>query len=540
MSTAPPATGRGNPNITLIAVCLAVLVLPASLTGASVALPDINADLHVSLAPLQWVVNAYNLAFACFMLVCGSLSDKLGRRRVFGVGTALFAAATLVSAVTSNIAVLDASRAVAGLGAAAVMTSGAAILATSFEGAAQGRAFAILGSSAGAGLALGPLTGGLLVNAFGWRAVFLSHLIVSVLVLIAVPLLPESRNPAATRVDWAGATTFTLSLFCLMLAVMRGPQQGWTSAEILLLLVGSAVLMALFAIVELRQEQPMFQLSLLRQGRFMAVSLIPVALSFGFVCLLVLLPTYFTGVVGMGTNSSGATMMLLTLPVLVVPLIVSKLVKHGVSTRLVLGLSLVVAAVGAAWLTVVDRDVSVGALAGPLLLLGIAMGMTAGLVDGVAITSVEPAQAGAAAGMFNTMRLAGEAFAIAVMSAVLLNSASGRIAEGLASLPGGAGRDAHHLADQAISGDVAGAAAGTTGAAHSGLLSLLTGSYTGALHTVLWTVTAICAASAVLVSVMLRDRKGAPTAEPAADQADQAGQAGQAGQAELGHEEAAV
>ncbi|MFD7442866.1 MFS transporter [Streptomyces sp. NPDC059909] len=514
MSTAHPATGRGNPTITLIAVCLAVLVLPASLTGTSVALPEISSELHVGLAPLQWVVNAYNLAFACFMLGCGSLADILGRRLVFGAGTALFALSTLASALTSDILVLDVARALAGLGAAAVMTAGAAILATTFEGAAQARAFAVLGSSAGAGLALGPSTAGFLVDAFGWRSVFLSHLVVSVVVLIAVPLMPESKNPAATKVDWAGTTTFTLSLFCLMLAIVRGPQEGWTSGGTPALIAGAVVLMALFVVAELRQAQPMFDLSLLKQGRFMAVSLIPVALSFGFVCLLVLLPTYFTGVAGMGTNGSGATMMLLTLPVLVVPLVVSKLVKHGVSTRLILGLSLVVAAVGAGWLTVIAPDVPVPALAGPLLLLGVAMGMTAGLVDGVAITSVEPAQAGAAAGMFNTMRLAGEAFAIAVMSAVLLNSTRDRIADGLATVPGAAGGDAGALADRVISGDLAGAAEGTTGAARTEFLDLLTGSYTGALHTVLWTVAAICAASAVLVSVMLRERR--KPAEPAA------------------------
>ncbi|MEU3840458.1 MFS transporter [Streptomyces sp. NPDC028635] len=520
MSTARPDTARGNPTLTLAAVCLAVLVLPASLTGTSVALPDISSTLHVGLAPLQWVVNAYNLAFACFMLGCGSLADILGRRRMFAAGTVLFALSSLASAVTSSIVVLDVARALAGLGAAAVMTAGAAMLATTFEGAAQARAFAILGSSAGAGLALGPSTAGALVNAFGWRAVFVSHLVVAVIVLFAVPAMPESRNPAATKVDWAGTTTFTLSLFCLMFAIVQGPQRGWTSAATLLLFASAAVLMALFVVAELRQRQPMFQLSLLGQGRFMAVSLIPVALSFSFVCLLVLLPTYFTSAAGMSINASGATMMLLTLPVLVAPLVVSKLVKNGVSTRLVLTLSLVVAALGAGWLTLIAPDVSVATLAGPLLLLGISMGMTAGLVDGVAITSVEPAQAGAAAGMFNTMRLAGEAFAIAVMSAVLLNSTRSHIADGLPGVPGARGADAGALADRVIGGDLAGAAGTVAGSARSGFRALLTGSYTDALHLVLWVVVAICAASAVLVGVMLREpaQQAAPV-EPAPEKA---------------------
>ncbi|MFJ5925407.1 MFS transporter [Kitasatospora sp. NPDC092948] len=512
MSSAPPSARRSHPTITLVAVCLAVLVLPASLTGSSVALPQISTELHVQLAPLQWVVNAYNLAFACFMLACGSLADIFGRRRLFAGGTVLFALSTLVSAVTSDILVLDVARTFAGIGAAAVMTSGAAILATTFEGPALGRAFAILGSSAGAGLALGPSSAGLLVNAFGWRSVFVSHLVISVLVLIAVPLIQESRNPAATKVDWAGTVTFTLSLFCLMFGIVKGPEQGWADPVTLALFVAALALMALFVVVESRQEQAMFNLALFRHPRFMAVSLIPVALSFGFVCLLVLLPTYFTSVSGMGTDGAGATMMLLTLPVLVMPLLISRLVKQGLSTRLVLGGSLVLAAVGALWLTVIDAHSSVGSLVGPLLLLGTAMGVTAGLVDGVAITSVEPAQAGAAAGMFNTMRLAGEAIAIAVMGAVLLNSTGNRIADGLSSAAGPAGAEPGALANQVVSGNLTGAADGLTGQGRTDFLGMLTGSYTGGLHTVLWTVTVICAVSAVVVGVMLRERPAADVA----------------------------
>jgi MFS family permease len=498
MSTSVPETGRGRPAITLIAVCLAVLTLPASLTGVSVALPQISAELHTNHAPLQWVINSYNLAFACFMLACGSLADIFGRRRVFGIGTALFGLSTLVSAVTSDIIVLDVARALTGLGAAAVMTAGCAILATTFQGAALIRAFAMLGSAAGAGLALGPSTAGLLVDAFGWRAVFVSHLVIAVIVLAAVPMMRESKNPESRRVDWAGTATFTLSLFALMLGIVLGPQWGWGDGSVVLFFVGAVALMALFVVAELRQRQPMFTMSVFRQPRFIAVSLIPVALSFGFVCMLVLLPAYFTGAGGMSSNGAGATMMLLTLPVLVVPLVVSKLVKHGLSTRVVLSSSLLVAAAGAGWLTVIDAGISVAALVGPLLLIGVSMGMTAGLVDGLAITSVRPEQAGAAAGMFNTMRLASEAVAIAVMGAVLLNLTSARISD---SIPG---IDAGAVANQVVSGNFTGA---------PGPLSLLTDSYTGALHTVLWVVAGICAITAVVVHLMLRERK--VTATPA-------------------------
>lgn len=508
MSTAPPTGNRLRNPITLAAVCLAVLVLPASLTGTSVALPQIGTELHADLAPLQWVVNSYNLAFACFLLAFGSLSDIVGRRKIFTLGTGLFAVATLVSAITSNILVLDIARGVSGVGAAAVMTAGCAILATTFEGPAVVKAFAILGSSAGAGLALGPSTAGFLVGTFGWRSVFISHLVLMVLVMAAIPLMLETKNPAATKVDWVGALTFTLSLFFVMFGVVQGPQLGWGSGQVIGYFAAALVLLVGFVIVEGRVAQPMFDISLFRQAKFLAVCLVPVALSFGFVVLLVLLPSYFSGVGGFTANGAGAAMMLLTLPVLIVPLTVSKLVKLGLSNRVVLSASVLLVAIGAGWLTVLDSGVSIAAIVGPLLIIGIGMGVTAGLVDGVAITSVQPERAGMAAGMFNTMRLAGEALAIAIMSAVLVNETQNRLTDGIGQFPDQAG-DVPELANQVVSGTVA--------QGSPDFIGLLTTSYTGALHAVLWTVAAICAVSAVVVYLMMRDPK--PVDAPAKSKA---------------------
>lgn len=494
---------RVRSGVTLAAVCLAVLVLPASLTGTSVALPAIGAELGADLAPLQWVVNSYNLMFACFLLAFGSIADIVGRKRIFTLGAGLFAIATLISALTSDIVVLDLARGLSGIGAAAVMTAGSAMLATAFQGPALMKAFAVLGTSAGAGLALGPSTAGFLVGTFGWRSVFVSHLALMVLVLAAVPVLRESRNPAATRVDWWGTATFTLSLFALMLGIVQGPQQGWADPLVIGYLVASAALMVVFVFVERRQAQPMADIGLFRRPRFLAVCLVPLALSFGFVGLLVLLPSYLSGVGGYSFGGVGAIMLLLTLPVLVVPLTVSRLIRLGLSTRLVLSGSVLLVAIGAGWLTVIGAGVPVAVLVGPLLVIGIGMGVTAGLVDGVAITSVEPARAGMAAGMFNTVRLAGEALAIAIMSAVLVGQVQGRLTAGVGAFPGRAS-DVPTIANQVVSGNLA--------ADRPDFLGLLTSSYTGALHTVLWVTVIICAASAVVVYLLMRDRPATPPA----------------------------
>ncbi|MEV5383813.1 MFS transporter [Streptomyces sp. NPDC052721] len=516
MSTATSGRTTKRPTIILAAVCVAVLILPASLTGSSVALPDIASNLDAGLVPLQWVVNAYNLAFASFMLACGSLADIVGRRRMFAIGTAVFALASLGSGLSGDVLLLDVLRGVAGLGAAAVMTSGCAILATTFEGAALGRAFAVLGSSAGAGLALGPSLSGLLVGTLGWRWVFLAHAVVAAVVLLALPAIPESRNSEGARVDWWGTVTFTASLFLLMLGVVQGPQIGWASAEVIALFVGAVLLIALFTVVESRQAHPMFDLALFRQSRFLAVCLLPVAIAFGFVCLLVLLPSWFSGANGQSADAAGATMMLLTLPVLVVPLGVNRLVKRGMSTRAVLSLSLLLVALGGAWLTVLHPGIPTWQLAGPLLLIGIGMGFSAGLIDGVAVTSVAPERAGMAAGMFNTMRLAGEAVAITVMSTVMVSLLQSRVAQGLHDY-GRPSSDAAGLANRVASGDLTGAAHSAAPELRDRFSGFLADSYTGAMHSVLWLLAAICAVTTVVVYLMLRDPQEATTDAPTAE-----------------------
>ncbi|WP_037682695.1 MFS transporter [Streptomyces cellulosae] len=501
---------RLRPAMTLAAVCLAVLVLPASLTGTSVALPTIGADLGSGLEPLQWIVNAYNLTFASFMLALGSLADIVGRKRMFVFGSLLFTACSLVAALAGDVILLDVARGLSGVGAAASMTSGAALLATTFQGPALGRAFALLGSAAGIGLALGPSTAGALVNGFGWRAVFVSYVVIGVLVLLAVPFIKESKDPDAKGVDWAGAGTFSASLFLLTLAMVEGPQLGWSSGAVLAMFAGFAVLLVVFVIIEGRQERPMFDVSLFKQVRFLAFCLLPVAIAFGFVSLLVLLPSYLTGVNGVSAGEAGLTMLLLSGPVFVVPLLAAKLVA-AVGNRVVLSLSLLLIGAGAAWLTVIHPGIGMGGLAGPLLLIGTGMGTSAGLIDGLAVSSVKPERAGMAAGMFNTMRLAGETIAIAAMGAMLLSLTRSQLTDTAARYPDAG--SASELANNLVGGDLAGVGATLPAGRRGDLLDVLGQGYTDAFTTVLWVIAGICVVGTVIVYVMLSERRPAPVSE---------------------------
>ncbi|MFR9778143.1 MFS transporter [Micromonospora sp. MS34] len=419
---------RNHPAVVLVAVLLSTVALPVSLTGASVALPDIGRDLHADLAGVQWVVNGYNATFASFMLATGALADLLGRRRVFAVGVAVFAAGGLLATVAGNVLLLDLARALAGIGAAAAATSASALLAGAFHGRARARAFSLFGTAIGVGLAFGPSIAGLLIEGLGWRAVMAAPALAACVVLGLVPLLPESRQPHPGRVDWPGTLSFTAALLLLIFGFVQGPAYGWTAPAILAAFVAALVLLVLFVRVERRRADPMFDLALLASPRFLGICLAAATIVAVLVPLLVYLPSYLTTVVGLSPGAAGATLILLTAPTLVLPLLSGALTRLVPATAVTV-VSVLLVAAGAAWATVLGPRVGTGTLAGPLLTIGIGVGLSIGLLDAIAIGSVAPSRAATGAGMINTARLTSETVAIAVVGAVLASTTAGHLAD---------------------------------------------------------------------------------------------------------------
>jgi MFS family permease len=523
-------TGGGargaSPLITAVAVLLTLLILPTSVTGSGVALPHIGRDTDASLDALQWVVHAYNLTFASFMLACGSLADLLGRRRVFASGAAMFTVASVVSAVVSDIYLLDLARGVAGVGAAALLTSGSSILATTFEGPARTRVFAAVGITTGGGLALGAMIAGTLADTLGWRSFYGAHAVLMALVLVAVPFMGESRSESASKVDWPGTVTFVGSLFLLMLGVVEGPQWGWSSPGVLGMLIGAVVLMAVFTAVERRQAQPMFDLALLRNGPFMALCLIPVVVTFSFVILLPLLPNYLVVANGASSRAAGTTMLLMTLPILVTPLVAGRLIKLGWSPRAVFALSLACLTLGVAWLAaVLHPGIGLGGLAGPLILLGIGLGLNFGLVDGAVLNVVSPESTGTAAGFLNTLRLGSEAVVIAAAGSALVNLTQNWFRDGLDRYSAFRG-DPSELANQVNSGDLETPLATLPTDVQGAFRDFVTEGFTSAWQAVLWASAAICCALSIAIYVMLAEPKRTSTVvgeSPVADPVETSG-----------------
>ncbi|WP_246257098.1 MFS transporter [Amycolatopsis anabasis] len=490
---------RTRPGLTLAVVCAAIVLVPVTATGASVALPDVSNSLHTDLTSAQWVVNAFFLTFASFMAITGSLADLTGRRRMFAGGIALFCASMLVAAFAPVIGLLIAARVLAGIGAACVITGGSALLAHAFEGRARTRAFGVFGTAIGLGLAFGPLVAGVLVTSLGgWRAFFLVAAVVLLPPLVFVPLLPESRDAHPAGPDWPGAVTFTLGLSLFVLGVIEGPSLGWGSPLVVGALVACVLLLAAFVAIERRAEHPMIDVSLFTQPRFLAICAMPVLLAFGFVAPLMQLPSYFMAVDGMSARSAGLLLVLLTGPTLVMPVLISS-IAHRVTQRMLLVVTMVLVAAGAAWLTVIHPGASAGELAGPLLCIGAGFGISLAILDGAAVSAVAPARAGMAAGVFNTMRLGGESVAIAVLGSLLTAVTQSQLTDSL-------GRDtAGAVTARVLQGDMGGAVAAGPGPAAS-LRATAASAYTDALHAGMWTIAALSILGAALVGLLTRER----------------------------------
>lgn len=436
-------------RLTLPTVLLGVLLVAMAISGTAVALPRIGADLHTAGSALNWVVAGYNLAFAVCTLICGSLADIVGRRRVFSLSAGAFALASLGCAAGPNIVAVDLGRIVAGIGGAGVMAAGGAMLAHTYTGPALTRAFALMGTMAGVGIAIGPSLSGLMIESLGWRGSFGVYTAMGIVLFVSSRVLTESRAPGPHRIDRIGISTFVLGLSAVMVTVLEGPERGWTDPLVMAGAAVGAALLVGFALSQSRVPTPLLDPALVRNRPFIGWVLSTLTTSVGFLGVLVYLPTFLQSVGDMSTATAGLTMLLLTGPVLILPIIAAALINAGLSPRLLLALALGAVVIGNLWLSTLSVDVTTAALAAPLLCIGAGMGITFGITDGQAMRLISPDQAGMAAGFLNMIRGAAEALVIAAFSAVLMSVLSTRLGVAAAVTTAAGYLDPAHLNDQA-------------------------------------------------------------------------------------------
>ncbi|MFJ5478347.1 MFS transporter [Pectobacterium carotovorum] len=397
----------------LLAACLTGLLIPLCFTGPAVVLPAIGQELGGSPAQLSWIMNAYILSYGGAMMVSGSLTDIYGRRRIWLIGLAWFCVFTFAIPFSPSVLWIDLLRLLQGLGGAAMSS-----LAPLFAGRARARAFSLLGTTFGLGLAFGPLVSGWMVEASSWQGIFYATGIVGLLGwgLVAISTR-QVRETNAGAMDWPGMISFTLALGLFTYGMLLVPELGWRNATVIAMLLASVAVFVGFVVIERRVVQPMLDLSFFRSPGFIGVQVLAASPAFLFIVLIVMLPGRFIGIDGYSALQAGQMMVWLAAPLLVVPFLAALLTRWFTPGLLCcVGLFLV-----AGGLLGLAHGFAQGgaALPLPLLLIGIGIGLPWGLMDALAVSVVTPERVGMATGIFNTVRVSADGVAIAMMSALL-------------------------------------------------------------------------------------------------------------------------
>jgi EmrB/QacA subfamily drug resistance transporter len=449
---------------TLIAVCVGIFMLLIDITVVNVALPQIQRSLHSGFSDLQWVVNAYALTLAALLLTAGSIADLVGRKRVFAIGLMLFTAASLVCGLSGTALTLNLARAVQGIGGAIMLATSLALIAQAFRGKDRGTAFAAYGAVIGAAVAVGPLVGGALTSGIGWRWIFFVNVPIGIgAAVLTVSHVAESRDPDATGIDWLGLTTFSGALFLFVYALIEGNDKGWGSTEILGCLAGAAVLLAAFLVAELRQQRPMFDLTLLRRPAFAGASLVAFTMSGSLFALFLFLTLFIQNVIGYGPFQAGLRFLPLTVPVLLVAPIAGRATVR-MPVRLILGVGLVLVAGGLVLMSGLNGNSGFTHLLPGFIVGGIGVGVVNPAIASTAVAVVPHNRSGMASGINNTFRQVGIATGIAAYGAIFQHEVSTRT-----------------LATLAKSGDLAAVVRGTHGQLQSTFASGSTGRLAQAL-----------------------------------------------------------
>jgi EmrB/QacA subfamily drug resistance transporter len=440
---------------TLIAVSVATFMLLLDITVVNVALPSIRDDLGASFTELQWVVDAYALTLAALVLTAGSLADRLGRRRLFAWGLGIFSAASLLCALAPDPTFLNAARALQGVGGAVMFAVSLALVAQEFPaGRERGTAMGIYGASIGVAVAIGPLVGGALTDSLGWESIFYLNVPVGVAAIAVTYLrLRESRDPNATRVDWAGVASFSAALFLLVLALVRGNDEGWGSTVIVALLGGAGALLGAFVAIERRVGEPMLPLGLFKRASFTGVQLAAFAVSGSMFALFLYLTLYLQSYLGLTPFETGLRYLPITLASFLVAPIAGALLSR-VPARVMLSVGLAAAGVGLVLMSGIGAGDEWTTLLGGFVVAGAGVGLLNPVIADVAVSVVPKERSGMAAGINDTFRQLGVAVGIAAWGAIFVGRGAQRTAELAAGSPAASGDRPRELVEAASSGNL--------------------------------------------------------------------------------------
>lgn len=431
--------GRTRQGPVLAVICLAVFTVNVDTTIVNVTLPTLVRELDATTRELQWIVDSYLLVFAALVLAGGSLSDRLGRRAALVTGLAVFGLGNALAALCTTPAQLGAARAFTGVGAALVFPTTLSILTQVFtERAARARAIGLWGACTGLAVAFGPITGGLLLERFWWGSTFLVKLPVALLaVALVVALVPESRDPAAPRLDLAGLALSAVGLGVLVYTIIEAPGRGWTSVATFTGLAVAAVLGTAFVRHERSAREPMLDVALFADRRFTAASLSITVAFFALFGFIFLITQYFQFLRGYSPLETGLRILPVALCVAVGSLAGTLLVVR-LGNKLVVTTGLLLLAVGYGWVSTASATTGYAEIVVQMVLLGLGMGLTSAPATESIMGAVQTEKAGIGSAVNDATRELGGTLGVAVIGSVFASLYAGRLADLPGEVPVGA------------------------------------------------------------------------------------------------------
>lgn len=431
-----PTPHRG---LVLATLCLCAFAVNLDVTLVNVTLPRLVTDLGATTRDLQWVVDAYTLAFAALVLSAGSLSDRFGRRRALLAGLAVYGVGNGLGGLTDSAGSLTATRAVMGVGAAIIFPTTLSIITNVFtDRAERAKAIGLWGAVTGLAIALGPIAGGALLEASSWQATFLAKVpIALVAAVLVLRVVPESRDPEARRLDLPGLVLSVGAIGALVVALIEAPDAGWLSAQTLGVGALSALLGAAFVAVERRSAAPMLDLRLFARPRFTAASASITVSFFALAGFIFLITQYFQFLKGYGPLETGVRLLPVATSVALGSIAGTVLaVRRG--SKVVVGGGLLMLAVAYAWISTASTATAYLEIAGQMVLLGGGMGLTSAPATESVMGAVDRAQAGIGSAINDATRELGGTLGVAIIGSVFASLYAGALAGRLPGVPAGA------------------------------------------------------------------------------------------------------
>jgi EmrB/QacA subfamily drug resistance transporter len=443
-TAAPPAPAPIDRNsrafrqrwFILVVLCFSLLVIVVDNSILNVALPTLTNALHASTSELQWMVDSYTLVFAGLLLTAGSLGDRYGRRGALQVGLTVFGVGSLASAFAGSASHLILTRAVMGIGGAFIMPATLSIITNVFPPEERGRAIAMWAAVAGVGVALGPISGGFLLQHFYWGSIFLVNVpIVAFALVSGFFLIPTSRDPSKPKQDPVGATLSVVGLMSLVWAIIEAPSRGWGSPAILGAFAVAAVVLGVFAWWETHSDHPMLDVRFFRNPRFSAASAGITLLFFAMFGMLFVLTQYLQDVMGYSALQAGIRFLPFAAGMLVVAPLSARLVERT-GTKVIVSSGLAISALALAFFATLPVHASYSRdVLWRMLLLAVGMGLTMAPATESIMGSLPRAKAGVGSAVNDTTRQVGGALGVALVGSAMASVYRSRVDTLLAAHP---------------------------------------------------------------------------------------------------------